>query len=116
MTFKGTPPVEASSPPSTPSSPSPAPVPVPSELEIATKWDNCVESTIKSVAIGAAVTLPIFFFARAGWMRGLFLGGGIGYGLGSGIGECRSAFSRPLEHNLVRVRKPQAETTKPTNA
>jgi hypothetical protein len=54
MTFKGTPPAEATSPQ--------APH-VPSELEIATKWDNCVETTIKSVAIGVAVTLPIFFFA-----------------------------------------------------
>lgn len=114
MTFKGTPPTEPAS--------TQAPPQVPSELEIATKWDNCVENTIKSVAIGVAVTIPIFFFAsmlqylnvenanmyniiEAGWMRGLFLGGGMGYGLGSGIGDCRTVFSRPLETPLVRVRK-----------
>jgi hypothetical protein len=55
MTFKGTPPSEATLPQ--------APQSVPSELEIASKWDTCVENTIKSVAIGVAVTLPIFFFA-----------------------------------------------------
>jgi len=107
MTFKGTPPAEAT----TTQVPSTVTPQVPSELEIATKWDTCVETTIKSFAIGVAVTLPIFFFAKAGWIRGIFLGGGMGYGLGSGIGECRSVFSRPLDTPLVRVRKSTPQST-----
>jgi Domain of unknown function (DUF543) len=50
MTFQGNPPIE-------PQAPAP-----PSELELAHKWDTCIETTIKHTAIGVLGGALIFFF------------------------------------------------------